>query len=381
MAVMDFREGGFGFTFSRQRGKRDYDFEEHGWDDLSAEGNHRPMQQPVEGISVRLARLTHYLGAVISVGLMIGLMYWGWQLVARDVSGVPVIKALAGDARTAPDEPGGELTSYTGLAVNGVAAGGRSEPTAEVAIAPSATGLADGDVAMGQLGVAAREPANGSDLPVSFDSDPVIAQSDADLRAAEAMAAADQAVAAAEIMDAPASEGPVNAAVLDENGKQAQAAAITDAIAQAQGGLMASARPAPRPRRSVAVASAAATPAAAPAAATVGADVPAARPQQAAPPVAEPAPAQRAATPASGAALVQIGAFDSDAIASSEWSRLSGKFGSLFSGKGPVIQEHRANGRTFWRLRVAGFDTRDDARRFCEALKSGGTDCIPATAQ
>lgn len=380
MAVMDFREGGFGFTFSRQRGRRDHDFEERGWDESPG----ADAAPPVEGLPVRLARLTHYLGALISVGLMIGLLFWGWQLVMRDVSGIPVIKALAGQARTAPDEPGGELTAYTGLAVNDVAAGSRSTPATEVAIAPAATSLADGDVPMGQLGATAREPATDSDLPVSFDTDPVIAQSDADIRAAEALAEAEAeaqaAVAAAAVTDAPASDGSVNAAVLDENGEQAQAAAINDALAQAQagGGLTASARPAPRPRRAAAVATAAATPAPAPAAATAGA-APAARPA-AEPAATEPAPVRRAA-PASGAALVQIGAFDSNAIAEGEWGRLSGKFGSLFSGKGPVIQEHRANGRTFWRLRVAGFDTREDARRFCEALKSGGTDCIPATAQ
>ena len=53
--------------------------------------------------------------------------------------------------------------------------------------------------------------------------------------------------------------------------------------------------------------------------------------------------------------MVQVGAFDSNAIASGEWSRLSGRHGSLFSGKSPVIQEHQSNGRTFFRLRVAGF--------------------------
>ena len=59
---------------------------------------------------------------------------------------------------------------------------------------------------------------------------------------------------------------------------------------------------------------------------------------------AEPAaePVQTASVSAGGA-LVQIGAFDSDSVAQSEWNRLSGKFGSLFSGKGQVIQEHKSN--------------------------------------
>ena len=76
----------------------------------------------------------------------------------------------------------------------------------------------------------------------------------------------------------------------------------------------------------------------------------------------------------SGAALVQIGAFDSDAIASSEWDRISGRYSSLFAGKAPVVQKHEAGGRTFYRLRVAGFGSREDARKFCAALIAAGTD-------
>ena len=78
---------------------------------------------------------------------------------------------------------------------------------------------------------------------------------------------------------------------------------------------------------------------------------------------------------------MQIGAFDSDALAAGEFGRMSGKYGDLFSGKGQVIQKHEVNGRTFWRLRVAGFDSRAEAQDFCAKLKAAGTDCIPATAQ
>ena len=70
-----------------------------------------------------------------------------------------------------------------------------------------------------------------------------------------------------------------------------------------------------------------------------------------------------------------------DALAKGEWNRISGKFGALFSGKGMVIQKHQANGRSFWRLRAAGFASKDEARRFCAALIAEGLDCIPATAK
>lgn len=373
MAVMDFREGGY--VFSRHKVRREFSYDQGGWDDQDQPHDDSRFAADPDGadsFSTRIARLTHYLGALASVGLMVGLMAWGWQLVSRDVSGVPVIKAIQGEARTTPEDPGGELTSYTGYAVNGVAEGTEPRPTEQVAIAPSATELTDEDLAMGQFGATAREPENPSEAPLSFDGEPIMPMSDSEARAmaeaaaeAERLAMADHSVEQAAIIDAPASEGPVNEVVTDENGAPAQTDAITAALIQAQaaanpGILTASSRPAPRPRTTrVAAATTTATDA---------------RPATAERAAEAPAPAPAAST-ASGP-LVQIGAFDSNAIASGEWNRLTGKFGSLLSGKGQVIQQHNANGRTFWRLRVAGFGNIGEARQFCAALKSGGTDCL-----
>ena len=152
MAVMDFREGGY--VFSRHKVKREFSYDQGVWDDQPQRGAGRPAADAPgnDGLTARFARVTHYLGAVASVALMVGLMIWGWQLVSRDVSGVPVIRAIVGDARTAPSEPGGELTNYTGYAVNTVAEGVEHQPAQQVAIAPTPVGLSDEDVAMGQLG-------------------------------------------------------------------------------------------------------------------------------------------------------------------------------------------------------------------------------------
>lgn len=387
MAVMDFREGGY--VFSRHKVKREFSYDQAGWNGQAEAGQAGPAG--TGGLSVRLARVTHYMGAVASVGLMVGLMAWGWQLVSRDVSGVPVIRAVEGEARTTADNPGGQLTNHTGLAVNSVAGGEVLVPTQEVAIAPAPVDLSADDVAMGQLGATAREPSNPSETPLTFAGDPIIPLSDSEARAlaeAEAAAAAeralaDQAVNQAAIIDAPASEGPVTGVVTDENGVPTQAAAITEALAQAQaeadpGRLVASTRPAPRPRVTQVVAQAAPV-AAQPAVAS--APAPAARPATApaalqAAPQAAPEPTPVAAASSAGGPLVQVGAFDSDAIAQGEWQRLAGRNGGLFSGKAPVIQQHQSNGRTFWRLRVAGFDSMSEARQFCSALQSSGTDCL-----
>ncbi len=44
-------------------------------------------------------------GAVISLALVGAVVAWGYQLAVRDVSGVPVIRALDGPMRIQPDDP------------------------------------------------------------------------------------------------------------------------------------------------------------------------------------------------------------------------------------------------------------------------------------
>lgn len=382
MTVVDFRSGGYDDARGSQgRGAPDRSFRSHEWDE-DWDDAHRALQPEAgrlsdrDGVLGRVARLTHYLGALVSVVLMISLMVWGYQLVVRDVSGVPVIRAVEGEARIAPDEPGGMLSDREGLSVNDVAAGAESAPVERVAIAPAPTALDGQDVAMGELGATARE-ASVTDEPVEETGAAVVAMTDADaariareaeiaaeIEAAEAAAAGVSAVAAS---DADAIS--VVDAVTDTDGNPALDTAITAALAEAGAApsVTTPTRPAPRPRRLAAAAPASVAPAA-----------PAATEE--APVVADAAPAP-AAQVAPGAPLVQIGAFDSDAIAHSEWNRVSGRYGDLFAGKAPVVQQHKAGGRTFYRLRIAGFETRDEARKFCAALIAAGNDCIPAAAQ
>ena len=388
MTVVDFRTSG-GFEGSQpQRLAQDYPHghqghDEHWQDDGWSDHHHHAYAEAVaEAPSLlgRLTRLTHYIGALVSVGLIVILAVWGFKLVVRDVSGVPVIRAIEGAARTAPDNPGGELTDRAGLAVNSVAAGSEAAPVDRVAIAPQPTALNGQDVAMGELGASAQEPSHPIELPLMDDAARVIARPDGEVAAPLPA----DAVANATISDAPAAEAAVNEVVTDLAGNEARDVAITTALAEAvvtvPPGLVAkSDRPAPRPRRVATAVTAAAAPAAAerPAAAESrpAEDRPSAAPEAA----REAAPA--AAPVASGSSLVQIGAFDSDSLAKGEWNRVSGKFGALFAGKGMVIQKHETNGRAFWRLRASGFASKDEARRFCAALIAEGIDCIPATAK
>ena len=103
------------------------------------------------GLPVRLNRakqLINIAGAVCSVGLLAGMGVWGYQLAVRDVSGVPVMRALAGPMRLAPVDPGGDQASHQGLSVNAVAATGSSAPVADqLTLAPRAVELLPSEIA------------------------------------------------------------------------------------------------------------------------------------------------------------------------------------------------------------------------------------------
>jgi len=78
---------------------------------------------------------------------------------------------------------------------------------------------------------------------------------------------------------------------------------------------------------------------------------------------------------------VQLGAFDSDEIARSQWDKIQGRFGDFLEGKSRIVQKAESGGRTFYRLRAMGFEDLSDARRFCSALLAENADCIPVVTR
>ena len=89
-----------------------------------------------------VASLTNWAGAAASLALILGVGIWGYKVVARDVSGVPVVRATATPMRIAPENPGGTLADHQGLAVNQVAGSGIAAPPADrLVLAPRPAGL------------------------------------------------------------------------------------------------------------------------------------------------------------------------------------------------------------------------------------------------
>ena len=296
-----------------------------------------------EGGEARVQSLINLAGAAVSVALVVGLAVWGYKLAVRDVSGIPVVLALEGPMRIAPENPGGTVADNQGLAVNTIAAEGiAAAPAERLVLAPRPVELSLED-APGLSSLTAPAPEDQlDDILVDAATTP-------------AAAAADDAVDQSAIDLALA-------AALSEGGEipvEAEPSTNDTAATDANGSVVRSPRPLSRPSA-----------------------------LSAAPPVSEPVAAVQdvvsVASPemlpeevAVGTRLVQLGAFDSADGARAEWTRLQGSFGDLMAGKAIIVQPAESGGQTFFRLRAFGFSDEDDARRFCSALLSEDTACIP----
>ncbi len=122
----------------------------------------------------------------------------------------------------------------------------------------------------------------------------------------------------------------------------------------------------------------------APAAAPVPLVVPEA-PPSAPPPVPAVAPPPPPQPPVSttapvgaGGSSVQLGALNTPDDAERAWRHISGAAPSLFNGREPEIQPVTVGTKTFYRLRVSGFDSRASAAKFCGEVLAAGNACTVA---
>ena len=93
-------------------------------------------------------------------------------------------------------------------------------------------------------------------------------------------------------------------------------------------------------------------------------------------PTAPTAPAPKPAAATGGSAMVQIGAFSSQALADKGWSDAAGVAPGLAAGKGKRVEAIDKDGKTLYRTSVTGFASRGDATAFCDRLKAAGKSCF-----
>lgn len=139
--------------------------------------------------------------------------------------------------------------------------------------------------------------------------------------------------------------------------------------------------PAPAPARPVAVAPPAAQPAAA--ARPAAAPAPAATPIQTAPAARRATPAPAAATAGtsralSGAAVLQLGAFESQELANGAWASLRARFNTLGQLAPDIQRADLGTKGIVYRLRAGPFADRTAAVDACTQLKAAGGNCFVA---
>ena len=93
---------------------------------------------------------------------------------------------------------------------------------------------------------------------------------------------------------------------------------------------------------------------------------------------APPAPATLPAPAAEGgAAVIQLGAFSSEAKANAAWTQFAGRYGYL-AGLTKQVRPLARDGGTLYRLHATGIASRAEADRLCARLKVAGESCLVA---
>lgn len=335
----------------------------------------QPMQPETHAPKTTIKAATALVGAGLSFALLIGVGVWSYKLISRDVAGVPVVRAVQGEMRIRPEDPGGAQALNQGLSVNDVAAaGGTAGPSERIVLAPEPIDLsAEETPLIDQLAAAQpRFATEGQQAPVQDLTVPLQDEQDAELSpqmaSIEALAAQIAAGATPLTTQGQVSAPPVKATVSDVNMQAAprverapataQVALSPTAIAAEIPGVAISARPKVRP---------------------AGVRTAALNAPQS-PSVSGARDVDPQSIPA-GTRLVQLGAYESPEIARQEWERFSARFTDYMAGKDRVVQRATSGGRIFYRLRAHGFADLADARRFCAALTAQNTDCIPVVTR
>ena len=325
-------------------------------------GFHHPADEELTARGNGLTKLTNWIAALVSVGLVAGVGVWSYKLMMRDVTGIPVVRAMQGEMRKLPETPGGQLARNTGLAVNAVAADDGAMQADRLVLAPQPVVLTDEDVPMDRDAVAIVQQAIASARVLTEDNgadDTVIVEAAKVAEAAES-GSVDDLVAAL-----TAGAEPIELDPVEEDATVHLASVDADAVEQVLAdamqdmpGVKVSLRPQMRPEQPADMIAAAVA--------------------------AVNSSAVRDLDPANlptGTRLAQLGAYDTEDMARKQWSRFSDRFGDLMIGKARVIQQASSGGRSFYRLRAHGFEDLADARRFCSALVAEGGDCIPVVTR
>ena len=294
--------------------------------------------------------------ALLVLAMFAGFVWLAYtQGVARGRSQTPVLTAQAGPARVAPQNPGGAEQPFKGFKIyeqpappdDGVAQDAPAAMTPAPVEAPQQVAKAE---------PVKPEPAKIE--PAKVEPAPVVKPAPVAKVAAPPVAAKPAPVA--KVTPPPVEAKPV--------------AKVTPAPVAKPAPQVATAAPAPAAIKSEPIGPASGAPRSLPAPATAQKVESTQAPKVAAlPPIAAAKPAS------SGSAVLQIGAYKSQADADAAWKAYAARHAALLAGYGPDVARADLGDKGVWyRLRVTGFASKDVASAVCDRLKADGGGCFPA---
>ncbi len=304
------------------------------------------------GVAGTAALAIRWGGAILSVGLVLAVVYWVYSLGVRDATDVPVIRAMSGEPRITPEDPGGSQADHQGLEVNEVLASDEPNPIAtDTELAPATQTVTEADLSSAEMAETA---------PVET-------------------APAETQETTTEPLRVDASQLLVEITPVEED-----TAEESDTVAEpsvAPDGMVAPLR---RPQSEVF---------------QPRPDVPDTELDSIIDSLIEEAIPEEGSTSLEteevegppppfgnvrldpGAALIQLGAFDTLERAADAWRLYQQDHGDLIGEYDRYIEEIEAGGRLLYLLRASGFADLNETQAMCAALNARDVECISATLQ
>ena len=282
----------------------------------------------------------YWVGAALSLSLLTGAIGWSYQLIVRDISQIPIVRAQLGPLRVAPDDPGGLTAANQGLSVTQLAVNERPLLSDEIFLAPAAEVLSEENVAL-QI----SEENSSITNKENFDTLEVSTENSLDLK----ILPEQNATGLASNNEAVLSTAAFSPKKLEIENAVSLALSLTNEVDSSFNSLRPKIRPVVLNQ--------------------IQTDN-----------IAQSVANELVVTLPVGSAVVQLGAFESKSLAEIEWQRLEALLGSVLTSKNMVIQKAESGGKVFYRLRAFGFDDLSDARQFCSAVNDKVA-CIPVVTR
>lgn len=258
---------------------------------------------------------------LVSLFLITGLLYWGYNLTSKTRIDLPIIKSQIGPLKVLPDDPGGTLVSHLGFAVNSVQESGRvEEPSSKIVLAPPAVGVQESDL---------RSLSGFGDFNGQID-----------LKSSINNALANIFNNTSELNDEKIVEPVID---LIKETKALQRSDIRGPL-----------RPVMRPKRT---------------------DLNGVHQDSIIHILLNEVKANSLINP-EGELMVHLGSFENSVYASTQVEKFVALYKGYLSNKTVFLQKSETGGRFIYRMRAIGFESSEEIEQFCTYINSFGNDCI-----